>query len=104
MRVGANHSADIGTNDLLARGEDVMSCELDGEIVIMSIDNGCYYNLNGTASRVWDLLETGLTLDELCGKLVEDYDLSPSDCVADVADLLADLRRFGLVDVQPRVC
>jgi hypothetical protein len=68
--------------------DDVLHSKIDEEVVIMSIANDRYYGLDPIASRVWELLREPLSLDELCGRLMEEYEVSPEVCRADTLELL----------------
>ena len=47
------------------RRPDVISADMDGEVVMMDIMSGKYYNLGRTGGEIWSLLEEAKTLDAL---------------------------------------
>ena len=85
--------------DKLSRTQ-MLSTELDQETVLMSIDAGAYYGLKGTAQCIWEQLETPLTFSALVERLVEEYEVSPEACAADLAGFLAEMEREGLLRVE----
>ena len=85
--------------DKLSRTQ-MLSTELDQETVLMSIDAGAYYGLKGTAQCIWEQLETPLTFSALVARLVEEYEVSPEACAADLAGFLAEMEREGLLRVE----
>ena len=85
--------------DRLSRTQ-MLSTELDQETVLMSIDAGAYYGLKGTAQCIWEQLETPLTFSALIDRLVEEYEVSPEACAADLAGFLAEMEREGLLRVE----
>ena len=66
---------------------------------MMDIEKGSYFSLNSVATRIWELLEHPLTVDGLCDRLMEEYDISPAQCRADVDEHLAQMRQIGLINV-----
>jgi hypothetical protein len=85
--------------DKLSRTQ-MLSTELDQETVLMSIDAGAYYGLKGTAQCIWEQLETPLTFSALVDRLVEEYEVSPEICAADLSGFLAEMEREGLLRVE----
>lgn len=53
--------------------------------------------LNVTATRVWDLLETPRTAEQLLSVLTEEFDAAPEVLRADVQALLSEMGAKGLV-------
>jgi hypothetical protein len=85
---------------MLSRTENLLSTQLDEETVLMSIDAGAYYGLEGPARSIWEILETPLTFSALVDRLVEEYHVSPEICAADVERFLAEMEREGLLRVE----
>jgi hypothetical protein len=46
----------------IVRSPDQVSGDLDGKVVLLSIENGEYYNMNEVGSRIWALLEKLITV------------------------------------------
>jgi hypothetical protein len=84
----------------LSRTENLLSTQLDEETVLMSIDAGAYYGLEGPARSIWEILETPLTFSALVDRLVEEYRVSPETCAADVERFLGEMEREGLLRVE----
>ena len=62
----------FGSESKLSRVENLLSTELDQETVLMSIDAGAYYGLEGPARCIWEILETPLTFSALVDRLVQE--------------------------------
>jgi hypothetical protein len=80
---------------------DQVSCELDGEAVILSLDQGVYYGLNPVGAFAWTLLEHPRTVAELRDAVVEAYEVDAPTAERDLLELLADMAARGLVQVTP---
>ncbi|MEL6477989.1 MAG: PqqD family peptide modification chaperone [Pseudomonadota bacterium] len=68
------------------------------QIVAMSLEQGKYFAFRGTARRVWDLLETPLSREDLIHALAADYDVTPEQCRRDCEPFLRDLLAHGLIE------
>jgi len=79
------------------RNGKTISGRLHDEMVMMDLDQGKYFSLNPVATRIWDLLERELTLEELCALLLEEYEVESRQCIEEVGEHLAGMVRLGLV-------
>jgi hypothetical protein len=87
-------------DDRLTRSNNLLSTELDQETVLMSIDAGAYYGLEGPARRIWARLETPLTFSALVDSMVGEYEVAPDRCAVDLEPFLAEMEREGLLRVE----
>jgi Coenzyme PQQ synthesis protein D (PqqD) len=90
----------FANDDRIVRANNLLSTDLDQETVLMSIDAGAYYGLQGTARRIWEKLETPLTFSELVDYLVNEYRVSRETCATDLQRFLEKLEREGLLCVE----
>jgi len=81
------------------RADDLVSCDLDGETALMSVENGKYYALDPIGSRIWVLLEQARTVADLCALLLQEFEVEPPQCQKDVLDFLQDLAQDNLIQV-----
>jgi len=81
------------------RNSKTISGRLHDEMVMMDLAQGKYFSLNPVATRIWELLEVPAGVEELCGRLQEEYDVDPETCMEEVTDHLQEMVRSGLVSV-----
>ncbi len=86
---------------MVARRAGLIEAEVDGELVGLHIDNGACYGFNRTATRIWALIETPMSLSALCERLTAQFAIDPAACRTEVSDLLGELSREGLIDLTP---
>ncbi len=79
------------------RDLDLHVVDMDGELVMMGLEQGEYYGMREVAAKIWQLLETPHTVAELCSTIVSEYDVEPDRCHRDVSDFLQTLRDKKLV-------
>ena len=75
----------------LVAAEDLVTSDLDGEIVMLDIESGKYHSLDAIGSRIWALLETPRSVAQICNLLMREYDVERPHCEADVLAFLNDL-------------
>ena len=92
--------AKITSNSLIQRSKELVSTEVDGETVMMSIENGKYYGMNKIGSRIWKLIENPIKVEELCDKLIEEYEVRQDDCKKEALEFLNTLNEGNLVTVK----
>jgi hypothetical protein len=82
---------------MIQRSNDVPSASLYGGVLMMSIERGQYFSLNGVGSRIWELLERPTDTAAIVERLAGEYDVTPDVCAGQVEGFLAKLRERGLV-------
>ncbi len=87
----------ITPHQLLQRQPDMVFSHIDDEVVMMSIETGEYYGLNPVASRIWELLETPHTFNQLIDKLMQEFDIDEASCQRDVEAFLKQMMEKKLV-------
>ncbi|MGB9746313.1 MAG: lasso peptide biosynthesis PqqD family chaperone [Bacteroidales bacterium] len=87
----------IQENTFYRRNPDLIFSDMDGETVMMSIQNGEYYGLDEVGSRIWQLLENPESAKTLTQKLIEEYEVSQETCLSDVMEFLNILAEKQLI-------
>jgi len=82
---------------MIARVDGLVAADVDGETVILSVDNGYFYQLNKTGSRIWDAIAEPVPLTELCVRLQERFAVDPELCRRDVVEFVEGMIDKGLL-------
>ena len=90
----------INPEKLLQRRDNTLFSEIDQEIVLMSIENSEYYGLDQIGSHIWQLIEKPISLNELIGILMNEYDVTREQCMEDTLSFLAMLAEKNLILVK----
>ena len=77
--------------------ERVLARRLGEETVLLDLDSGSYFDLDETGSRIWESLAAGEAPAALAAALAREYDAPVERVTADVAALVDELARAGLV-------
>jgi hypothetical protein len=91
----------VGEDRMVRRTGEMIEAEVDGELVALHVDNGTCYGFNGTATRIWALLEQPRRFSELKAELLREFDVDPATCEDQLNDLLDELAADGLVEIRP---
>lgn len=87
----------IPLNCRIVREQGNIVSDMDGEKVMMNIDNGNYYNLGRIGGRIWDLVGTPISAVELVTALMSEYDVEQTVCEEQVISFLKLLSDEGLI-------
>jgi len=87
----------IGTDTVLQRKADLLFNEIDGELVMLSLENNEYYGMDEVASRIWTILEKPISFKELINKLLEEYEVHEPQCIENTLSFLNTLSKKKLI-------
>ena len=73
---------------------------VDGEITVLDPTSGTYFGLEHAAARVWEMLATEPSRDEMISRLQDEFEVDEATCRGDVGALLEDLEQRGLVEAR----
>ncbi|WP_160726048.1 lasso peptide biosynthesis PqqD family chaperone [Bacillus sp. USDA818B3_A] len=83
---------------IVKKGENYIS-NMDGEKVMLSIQNGKYYNLGGIGGEIWDRIRDSITIPELITTLIAEYDIDRNQCEEEVMAFLQNLIKEDLIEI-----
>ncbi|MEI6393779.1 MAG: PqqD family protein [Verrucomicrobiota bacterium] len=81
----------------LQRRQNILKQEAAGTVVLLNMDDGRYFALDGVGGRVWDLCDGSRTLSEIAAILAEEYEAPAETIERDLAELINDLTNEELV-------
>lgn len=94
--------AEMSAQTRFACDPEVVGKVVDGEAIIINLANGMYYSANDAGGVVWTLFDNGHSIDEVAGRLVEQYEVDPPQAQADVEQLAQRLIDEGLMRAAER--
>lgn len=77
-----------------------VSCEIEEQTVLLNVDAGKYHGFNEVASRIWQMIESPIKIDQVCDQLIQEFDISKEQCESDVLRFLQHLNESGLVTLN----
>jgi hypothetical protein len=81
----------VGLQSVVSRNPEIIHSRMDGEVVMMSIDQGLFFGIDTIGTHIWNLLETNVKVEDLIEKLVASYDVERSVCENDTLKFLNDM-------------
>lgn len=81
----------ITIKSVVARSDDLLASEVDGDVVMMSVKQGTYSGLDSVGTEIWKMLERPMRVSDLCAGLMERYAVDQESCERDVLAFLNDL-------------
>lgn len=90
----------IAPDQVISKSENFVESEVNGQIILMHLEDGNFSSLEATGQRIWGLLETPMTLDDLCAALMAEFEVDEATCRAQTVTFLEELRANALIDVS----
>ena len=86
-------------NTRFRRSTRQVSTRLGEDTVVLHLEAEEYFQLNEVGSRIWELLETPRTVEELATQLHKEFEVSPQQLRTDLVAFLQRLLELDLVEV-----
>ena len=85
------------THSTVITNPNVIFRRLGEEIVLFHLESDKFYELNGTAARLWELLQTGKSENEIRDEMVSEFAVAPEQLASEMEALLKSLRQEELI-------
>jgi hypothetical protein len=73
---------------------------MNGEIVMLNIGNGKYYNLGEIGGIIWRKIGNEVTYQQLIADLLLEFDVTKSDCEQHVLEFISSLQVENLIIIK----
>lgn len=90
----------ISINSVISKNPAIISSKMDDEVVMMSIEKGNYYGLNPVAAEIWEMLTAPMTVQAICDRLMDEFDVEQEQCYNEVFVYLGKIEHEGLITVN----
>ena len=87
----------MNLSDRVSIPAQVMARTVGDETVILDLASGTYFGLDPVGARIWGLMGESKTLAEICGQMLEEYEVSREDLERDTLKLAHELAAQGLI-------
>lgn len=84
---------------VLTRKTTIFSSAIDDDFVMMDDSSGHYFNMNATAKKIWELLETPKTYADLITALTNSYGIAYERCEKEVRPFIEKMLEFRLASI-----
>ncbi len=93
-------SVTLASDTVLVRAVGQVSCPLGDEVVILQVDPGRYFGLQGVGARIWELLDHPVAVSEIERIIMVEYEVEADRCRRDLAVFLSGLITRGLAEIR----
>ena len=90
----------LTSESVVAATTDQVSADLQGEAIVLGLEQGMYYGLDEVGSLVWQLLAEPRPVATIRDRIVAEYDVDPAICERDLLTFLDGLAEEGLIEVR----
>lgn len=80
-------------------GPNIAGKVIDDEAIVININTGAYFSLDGVGAAVWTLIETGCNIQQMVTAISEAWDVSPRRVRGDLERLIDQMIETDLVNV-----
>ncbi|MGE5458834.1 MAG: lasso peptide biosynthesis PqqD family chaperone [Methanobacterium sp.] len=87
----------INMDTVISKTEELVLAELDGKVVMMSIENGQYYGLDEVGSIIWEMMNEPVQVKDVIARLVQEYEVTQEECEKDVLAFLKKMHDKKLI-------
>jgi len=90
----------VSKDSVVVAVKSQVSCQVDGETVVLHFDKGLYFGLNEVGTLVWNQIRQPRKVQEICDAILREYEVPAEQCERDLFTLLEDLSEKGLIEVR----
>jgi hypothetical protein len=81
--------------------EHIVFTEFDGaEGILVDLNTKKYYQLNETATVIWNGIANGAPIVEIANNLVDSYEVTPEDAQRNVQSIVQQFRDYKLIGID----
>jgi hypothetical protein len=91
----------IMESEIVQKPGNIVS-DMDGDKVMLNIDNGNYYNLGEMGGVIWEMIKEPNSVDNLINDLLLEYEVDKIDCKNQVILFINKLYFEGLISIVNR--
>lgn len=88
---------DVQQAQLYQRNPQAMASELEGNLILLNLEDGQYYDIGGAGTVLWGWLEEPHSAEQLVTRLTGSFDVDAETAARDVTAFLTELEAQGLV-------
>jgi hypothetical protein len=86
----------VTIDSVLVRDPELAAADLDGNVVVLSVQAGSYFGFNGVASEIWQMLAGPRRVADIFDTLTQSHDVDTATLSRDVLPFLQVLIDRGL--------
>ncbi|MBN2406164.1 MAG: PqqD family protein [Elusimicrobia bacterium] len=85
------------TDDKITKNPDVTWREVDGEAVLLNLENDYYYSMNEIGTKIWAMLNKGKTQKQIIAAIMEEFDADKKQVELDIKQFIKDMKKEDII-------
>ncbi len=90
----------LSDSSVVVAEKRLTSTKVDGESVILDLEEDIYYGLNPTGSRIWNQIQEPTAIKSVVKKISKKYDVEKEKCTRETISLIEDMIEKNLARVE----
>jgi hypothetical protein len=90
----------VKLSDKITISQQVISRHVGDETVIVDLRSGTYFGVDPVGARIWQLMQDGKNLAEICNVMLDEYEVTFDDLERDVLALAQSLSAKNLISME----
>ena len=90
----------VSLDSIVVASGELVSANLDGEVVILGFKSGSYYSLDQVGAFIWNLLQKPQKVSTIREAIVGEYEIDSQQCEQDLLSLLDNLADKALIEIK----
>ena len=91
----------ITLSSQITKKSELLSSEIDGEIVMMNINTGKYLSMNAVGSEIWKMIEGNpITIETICENLLQMFKVDKAICEREAMEFCSHLLKENLIEIN----
>ncbi|MEO0970579.1 MAG: PqqD family peptide modification chaperone [Cyanobacteria bacterium J06639_18] len=90
----------INDSAIISAAKEQISSDLGGEAIILNLKSGVYHGLNEVAAKIWNIIQNPKSVNDVRTILLEEYEVDFQQCDRDLKELLQELTKVGLIEIN----
>jgi hypothetical protein len=92
---------DLSMNSRVVATSDHVSCELEGEAVILNLADCVYFGLNESSLAIWKVIQKPAFVWEIRDEILRQFEIESESCERDLLNFLGQLKESSLLEIVP---
>lgn len=93
-------SAVIGLECVIAKSENFVESNVDGETILMHLEEGSFSSLQATGLRIWQMLDEPKAVRVICEQLLKEFEVDEASCKEQTIRFLQEMLDRELVTIE----
>ena len=76
-----------------------LSCDLNGEAVILNMKNGKYYGVNTVGATIWEVIQKPASFEDVKSTVLMEFDVDEETCEEEIKTFLEKMAEEDLIEI-----